>query len=248
MKKILMGLIGISTISLAALDLGAEPTEATNIFQTGQTGRMLVKGTVSSEIPIIKYAVFASANGTIDDTEDVLTLPDMVLSFNSSKNILEGTPKKIYVKRVVGGALGNLIETDNVSFLATGWDESYVVHTGDVIELGRTDFSYPMTSFISKAKLTEIAGKAYREVSGANPTINDYGEIEATFDGERRILRFPNGIGVIHEKRGVLELKTVAQSAFTSNSDSMTEAQAKRVLNMFSEPVTDTVYFQVKIN
>lgn len=248
MKKFLLGLLALSSMSLAAnVDLEVTPTENTNVFQTGQLGKIQVEATLMTDVPVVKYVVFASATGDLSDAQDTLVLPSLVLTRDESKNTFVGTPDKIYVKRVMNGALGELTDTDNVSFLATGFDESYTSHTADVITLGKTTMVYPMTAFISKTRLAEIATTAYGGVDGAAPDINAWGEIEAIFNGERRILRFPNKINARHETRGVLELGTTSDSAY-SEAQTMTQEQSEPAMEQFVGSVTGTVYFQVKID
>lgn len=75
MKKILLGLLALSTISLAAnINLGNDPAENSNIFQTGQTGKIQVQATVKSDVPVVKYIIFANTTESLDGAEEVLTL------------------------------------------------------------------------------------------------------------------------------------------------------------------------------
>ncbi len=102
MKKILFGLIAVSAISFAAeVDLGATPTDGTNVFQTLQEGAISVTGKVTSDIPVIKYVVYASDDNGVTK-EDVLQLNDFVISHDSSLAGFKEENPKVYVKRVTG--------------------------------------------------------------------------------------------------------------------------------------------------
>ena len=60
MKKILLGLSALLSVSLtAAIDITGDAKDGTNVFQTGQSGKIAVKGTLTSDdTPVVKYVIF----------------------------------------------------------------------------------------------------------------------------------------------------------------------------------------------
>ena len=131
MKKVLLGLLALSAVSMAAApNLGADATAETNIFQSGQEGGISVTGTViTSDIPVVKYVVYASDDeGTTK--EDTLMLSDFLLSQNADVVGYTTLNPKVYVKRVTGEtgkeAYVDLKKEDVVKF-ALGTEHARVI-------------------------------------------------------------------------------------------------------------------------
>ncbi|MGL5595618.1 MAG: hypothetical protein ACRDDH_16910 [Cetobacterium sp.] len=116
MKKVLLGLLAVSAASIAGeLDLSGPAVTGTNIFEGKNIGQMSVTGKIMSDIPLVKYVLFASPDdgATIVDK---LELPNYILSQDSSKAGLQGQSSKVFIKRVVGGAIADLDPTEVARF------------------------------------------------------------------------------------------------------------------------------------
>ena len=104
MKRILLGLVAMSAISFAAApDVSVDPADGTNVFSQIQTGHIPVKGKVTSNVPIVKYVVFASTGdgSTLTGAESELQLSDFVISSNLSLAGFVDTNPTVYVRKVI---------------------------------------------------------------------------------------------------------------------------------------------------
>lgn len=116
MKKVLFGLLALSAVSMAATITGSETaTQGTNVWNTTQThGEIQIKGTITSDVPVVKYVVFAG-----DSKESELILPDLLINKNSNGlpvGRFVSTPSNVYVKKVDStGTLQDLDPTEIVS-------------------------------------------------------------------------------------------------------------------------------------
>lgn len=163
MKKVLLGLLALSAVSMAAAtDLTKPATGGADVFQTGQEGAISITGTVTSDIPTVKYVVFASANGT--DMEDTLTLPQFTMSENeATAGFKGGFPlQKVFVKRVSNANKAiDLADTDRVSMKVSG-DPFFTNISGGYamkyieIDTPGEKFSMLPTAGLSKTKMEEI--------------------------------------------------------------------------------------------
>ena len=246
MKKVLMGLIGISSISLAAaLDVTASPSTGTNIFS--DKGKIEVKGALVTTPSIVKHVVFASSTGTSDDMQDSLILPNMVLSFNDSESGFSGnkTPDKIYVKRTLRGVLKELTNADNVTFSLSGWDNDYTEIKDKSLAVSNS-VKVPMTSFISKTKLISIAEEAY---AGENVTcsVESSGSLLLVMGMSAKNLRFPKMIQISHDIKGELKFEAVSDTSF-SEPGVLTKEEAKPILDKFTNSVADKVSISVRVS
>ncbi len=102
MKKTLIGLlILLSAVSMAAvLDLTQDPILGTNIFTNNQYGEISITGTIKSEVPQIKYVVYAGNSES--EVQDVLILPLFIIQTDKTQSnlgFLELSPK-IFVRRI----------------------------------------------------------------------------------------------------------------------------------------------------
>ena len=117
MKKVLLGLLALSAVSMAATITGTETaTAGTNVWDSSQThGEIQIKGTIVAEVPVVKYAVYAG-----DTKESELVLPDLLINKNTAgeaKGLFVSTPEKIFVKKIDStGAFQDLEATEIVSF------------------------------------------------------------------------------------------------------------------------------------
>lgn len=102
MKKVLLGLLALSAVSMAV------------DFQKGTVGELTVTGTLKSEAPQVTYKLYAT-DGTTTETE--LKLPEFLIKERDS---LEGgfkdVPNKVVVKKVVNGVETALTPADNLKF------------------------------------------------------------------------------------------------------------------------------------
>lgn len=163
MKKVLLGLLALSAAAMAAApNLGATPTAETNVFKTGQTGAISISGTLTSEIPVIKYVVYAATDGGLTTAkEDILTLSSYVLSSVPAENKFSGTNPKVYVKRVAGtgaaSTYADLSTSETASFKLQG-DPAYTAFNGSQVWIGegQTGATFNPTALLAKATLDGI--------------------------------------------------------------------------------------------
>lgn len=163
MKKVLLGLLALSAAAMAAApNLGATPTAETNVFKTGQTGAISINGTLTSEVPVIKYVVYAATDGGLTTAkEDILTLSSYVLSSVPTENKFSGTNPKVYVKRVTGtGAASTYadLSTSETAFFKLQGDPAYTTFNGAQAwvgehQIGRT---FNPTALLANATLGKI--------------------------------------------------------------------------------------------
>lgn len=163
MKKVLLGLLALSAAAMAAApNLGATPTAETNVFKTGQTGAISINGTITSEIPVIKYVVYAAADGGLTTAkEDILTLSNYVLSSVPAENKFSGTNPKVYVKRVTGtGAASTYadLSTSETAFFKIQGDPAYTAFNGAQVWVGESEAgqTFNPTALLANATLEKI--------------------------------------------------------------------------------------------
>ena len=106
MKKVLLGLLALSAVTMAKpSDLTQAPAAGGTVFEATQEGAIGMTGSLISTIPTVKYVIYASAdNGTTK--EDVLQLTDFIISEDVTKTGFVGVNPKVYVKRVVSTGSG----------------------------------------------------------------------------------------------------------------------------------------------
>ncbi len=199
MKKLLLGLLALSAVSMAApVNLETAPAAGTNIFETGTTGAIAITGRVTSSVPVVKYVVYASDDNGATKL-DTLALKPLILGYNGEKGTgFDGLNPKVYVKRVVGEVGGKTVENlgaaDVVSFRLDHKDSP---KRGNYVNNG----TYYSTQMLLYAQLEEIV------TSIADPTIKVVGDLinigDKVFTGGS-ILRFngtTNGEIVITSER-----------------------------------------------
>lgn len=183
MKKILFGLVAMSMMTYAAAPTLTNPaTENTNVFQTGQSGQIAVKGNLSSNVPQIKYVVYASLDGTYDATSgEVWELPTWtteafegyIAPSYSTELGFGGQPvPKLYVKRVNGADNGTIELTSETVSYKLLLDPAFGFTNTDVIKDFSSTFSktqFSIWSFMSYAQLEDIFAKA-----GLSSVLNIY--------------------------------------------------------------------------
>ena len=214
MKKVLLGLLALSAVSMAvAPNLGDAATAGTNVFQTGQEGAISITGKITSTIPVVKYVVYASDdNGTTK--EDTLILKDFIVSQDDSTAGFTGTNPKMYVKRV-GGTTG----AETYEALEAGDDVKFKLevdsfYTGVVPVWTGTGGKIMIepTGLLSKATLEEIiaaSGNSTLMVSSAGSIADS---TEAKHYRGKQLIQFD----VI--ANGEIETKNLAQFAPASST------------------------------
>ncbi len=227
MKKILLGLAAMSAVSFAAVpNYGATATAGTNVFQTGQNGKIAVTGALTSTIPVVKYVVFASTDGTTAD--DTLALTTFTLSTDSVKNVFEDVNPKVYVKRVNGDGNGftNLLLSDVVEFSLErdGYMGEAAVFQNNWVQAGGKLQILPLM-MLSDARIQEIANEAAKSASGI---LNDNGFLYVKTNNTWRAYLQPNAIFFKHTTNGILEVVADTRTTRTEY-DPFNEAENKAV-------------------
>ncbi|MGL5122598.1 MAG: hypothetical protein ACRC6K_00310 [Fusobacteriaceae bacterium] len=244
MKKVLFGLLGLSIMSMGAIDL---ETKGDNIFYNEKEGQVKITGTVkSSELPDVKYVIYTSSDGGITMGEN-LNLPDFVLKKNTETTGFKEIPiEKVYVKRVIGGQKVDLAVTDKVSFKLT-LDPSYTALSDNNTWKKKGESSIvSVTSLLTKATLEGVV-KVAETIAGANLTINDYGNIVANGS---QVFRPGQALAFEHTENGVLMVKEKALNNGDSLGDTITDgSNIDRILLGFASGATiSNAKIGVKIN
>ena len=160
MKRILLGLVAMSAISFAAApDVSVDPADGTNVFSQIQTGHIPVKGKVTSNVPIVKYVVFASTGdgSTLTGAESELQLSDFVISSNLSLAGFVDTNPTVYVRKVIAS---NTLEvpTAEIGFrikMDPAWTAPLTqTKYSDFTTNGTVDFNFGM--LMTKQKLEDM--------------------------------------------------------------------------------------------
>ena len=251
MKKILLGLTAMSVVSFAApLDVTKPAAELSNIFQTGQKGKIGVNMTItSSDAPMVKYAVFSADDASFTNPQDTLTLPTLVLSLDTDKmNFKEAnTVKRIYIRRVVGDKITDLDVAEVFRLTLSSFDPSYTAINGKGVETVGAGHSLSVTSFFPKAQILDLAKKAYENVADVtNIDMNTYGELIGHFKGSRKVLRFAKQLFVYKPSTSEVHMYLSKNSGVTS-STSFTEEEAKPMFEALKTPISSTFYIDIEI-
>ena len=242
MKKILLGLAAMSTLAFSAIDLNTA-ADGTNVWETGNQGKIVVRGTLTSQIPVVRYVVYASEDGTYSATDDVLTLPEFVLATKASQGGFSDVVKKVYVKRVNAGRdnVENLIPEDVVSFKIDFARRGYSQLSSDWFTKGGgirvgSAVDFPAVVLISKTELEAI-------VASEGFIVNTYGDI-ASGDTNYRPTR---NLSINSTENGVLEFSTVNNSSVSINP--MDSTNVAKVETLFAGGRTTTdLEILVKVN
>lgn len=233
MKKVLLGLLALSAVSMAAApNLGAAATAGTNVFETGQQGAITVTGRISSDIPVIKYVVYASTDGTASPEEN-LVLPEFTLTKDVNTAGFAAASQNIYVKRVNGTNYANLEPGDDVEFKLQV-DPSYsAVNNGNWITLNNRVEIQP-TALLSRATLGD-ALNAIKDLAaaGQSPIVTNEGLIAYNTTGKFPAYLIPKSIEFSQKNRGVLEVKSVDRTILT-NFDQFGDAQYNALNTFFA--------------
>ena len=234
-KKIvtLVGALAISSVAMAGtVDPSANPADGTNVWTTGQTGSIAVKGRMISEKKVdeVKYVIYAG-----EDKSDVLNLPDFILSTDENKCGFVKEPDNIYVKRVVNGEVVDLSPQDGYKYRLTVADGYY-----------QEDWSDGDSVDSQKSRVMKVVEKdtslKLKEAFGEDLNVTRYGTIESG----GRCFYLPSVIALDSDKSGVIKFKTssdIYKNTFTPD-------EVKKVMKVFEEGVmTDSnVQVQVKMN
>ena len=250
MKKILLGLSALLSVSLtAAIDITGDAKDGTNVFQTGQSGKIAVKGTLTSDdTPVVKYVIFPSKDGTLNNAQNTLILPTLILSWEGSKMEFQSSQDYIYIKKVIGNTLEDLTENDSYTVYASELiDPAYTSINGYKVSTLNHRMELPITSLISKNELLTLAQKAYEKVVGVTDVdVSTYGEVTAVFNGTKKTFRLPKKFSIT---RGAtrLSFSLYSDAAFGTNKKSMIEEEAKPLLDALKASVSTTGYIKVTI-
>lgn len=244
MKKILMGLMAVSALSFAAIDL-TQPSE--NIFASTKQGKIGVTGALTSTISEVKYVVFASTGNGSQIGDEKLVLPPFVLSQTQSENVFTDVAPKIYVKKVNGTAIEPLTN-ETVKFILK-LDPAYTLTatgvslTSKIILNGQLNIA--PTAFISKTEL-QGAIDAYTDW-GMSLIVSDSGEIVDSTNANKKYMT-PNNIAVTQSAQGVLEF--VPYPSKFSNPDKFDYSTARKVQKYFKteKPFSPDVAILVEVS
>ena len=173
MKKVLLGLLALSAVTMAKpSDLTQAPAAGGTVFEATQEGAIGMTGSLTSTIPTVKYVIYASKdNGTTK--EDVLQLTDFILTQDVKKVGFVGINPKVYVKRVVstggGETYGELDPSERLELKVISND-----FPGLATLNWREEISMGITSFMNKVEVEKIiAGNSI--LNGF--TVDDMGRI-----------------------------------------------------------------------
>ena len=233
-KKIvtLVGALAISSMAMAGtVDPSANPADGTNVWTTGQTGSIAVKGRMISEKKVdeVKYVIYAG-----EDKSDVLNLPDFTLSDDKDRCGFVKEPDNVYVKRVVNGEIVDLLPQDGYKYRLTVADGYTQRDWSD----GGSKNS--QVSRVMKI-LEKDTAKKLKEEFGDKLRVDTYGMMF----NDGRSFNFPKLLKIDSDENGVIKFGTLSEG-----TGSFTLDEVKKVMKVFEEGVmTDSnVQVQVKMN
>ncbi|WP_407536458.1 hypothetical protein [Cetobacterium somerae] len=188
MKKVLLGLLALSAVSMAAPItneiMNGDGKNNSSVFTPEQTGVVKLKGSMVSEIPVLKYVVYAGAADTTGTLEDTLKLPEFVLSQTAAENIFDaaGAMSDIYVKKITANGateadaptIVDLGATEIVSFKVV-LDNAFTAIPGIAAEIKEGgSIELQPTNFYTKGELEAIVPAA------KGVKVNEMGLFEST--------------------------------------------------------------------
>lgn len=202
-KSLVLGALALSTASMAAApNLSAPAVEGTVIFNQNVPGSIQIKGTLTSEVPEVKYVIYASTDkdGIGNNKSDVLELPKFILSTKESSAGFGGaTIPKVYVKRINGDAtdVTDLSEQDKPAFQVVY--NSEFDRSSDFVEKGEVAVASAM-SLGSRAAIDKLL------VNAGDFKLNQYGNIRKQVYGSV-FYQQAKDIAYTAIEKGVLEVK-----------------------------------------
>ncbi|WP_407536460.1 hypothetical protein [Cetobacterium somerae] len=230
MKKVLLGLLALSAVSMAApitnATMNAEGVNETSVFNQGDKGIVKVEGSMVSKVPVLKYVIYAgNAEGTI--MEDELVLPDFILSNKIAEAGFDRTVVKnnVYVKKIIANGateadtptFGEFEEFETVKFTLKFDSYFSAMELGSEMQLNPTLF---MTYSDIRAITTKIFGPEYSvDKQTGNVYLNGVGS---------PVLNLPNII--------IEEVKNKGEVKFSSRTDS-SKQMSQSFLNEFRRKV-----------
>lgn len=217
MKKVLLGLLAVSAVSMAAApNLGATPTNGTNVFQIGQGGAIKVTGRMSSTVPAVRYVIFATSDGgTTKESE--LALTEFVMTKpGQSGGGFKGTNPEVRVQRIEGGKYAPLGASDRISFKIE--TEHTGVNAQPWVATGGKTWALPATAFLSKGTMntimTDLGSMGYLKVNNFGNFIWTEEGRECYYATDRAIIATSttNGIIKVLDEKSTLDAKTAPMS------------------------------------
>lgn len=227
----LVGALAISSMAMAGtVDPSSPAVDGTNVWATGQTGSIAVKGRMISEKKVdeVKYVIYAG-----EDKSDVLNLPDFILSMDKDKCGFVKEPDNIYVKRVENGKIVDLLPQDGYKYkmiVTSGYTQRDWSEGGTAGQVTRV---MRILEKDTKEKLKAEFGDKF--------SVDEWGQL--TNDG--RFFDFPTLLGLNSDKNGVIKFTTSSEGTGTFTPD-----EVAKVMKVFKDGVmTDSdVKIQVKMD
>lgn len=220
MKKSLIGLFALSLVAYA-LPAYNNPQNGTTVWETGDTGLIPVTATITSQLPIVRYVVFASNDEAGSDIQDSLTLKPYTITYEAATNIFTEANPKIFVKRVNDGANGfvELQPSDKVSFkikkegLTTA---DTAISSVNWFTAGKK-VQMMATAFLTKSELEEKIKDVPLPSGGKALAIYNEGAIVVQMrDSAFPVYTGPNTVTFYHSSNGVLEVISESRTLATN--------------------------------
>lgn len=164
MKGGKLNIIFLLILSLASFKVNAQEKISEN--QIGENLKVNVVFTLPEEV--VKYSVYVDNDGVI---EDVLNLPDFIMSQDSTKAGFVKSPSRVYTKRIVNGEFIDLL-TENVTYTLTHADGFMNSSTNDIIKPYEENLK-EITSYLPKSTLENIV-----QSLGKDYVVDQYGNIK----------------------------------------------------------------------
>lgn len=224
MKKVLLGLLALSAVSMAApTDLTKPAAAGTTIFEASQEGAIGITGTITSTVPTVKYVVFASTdNGT--NKEDVLTLTDFILAKDATKAGFVGANPKVYVKKVTSNGV-----TMGTADLEAADSVGFKLKTADFADASSTTWlttgSYEVspTALVAKTMLDTLLTDA--ALTGVTlDTKGNFVDNGVTYEGNKKVKMTNLGAGVLE----------ITHSDFTHSGAAFDNAKVDAIIAGFA--------------
>lgn len=244
MKKVLLGLLALSAVSMAApTDLTKPAAPGSTIFEAGTEGAIGITGTITSTVPTVKYVVFASSdNGT--NMEDTLALTDFVLAQDAAKAGFVGVNPKVYIKKVASNGVNMSaanLDTTEIGKFKLSTPDFAAASSQTWLEAVGGSYEFSPTSLAPKTMLDKIITDNAATLTGV--TVNTKGQFEeggVAFEGNKKVK-------MTVTENGVLE---ITHADATQTGATLDVAKVTTILGAFTagQTIAPTAKILVRVN
>lgn len=241
MKKILMGLIAVTSLSFAAQpDIAGAANNNSTVWEEGRTDSINLTVKLISDVLTVRFVVYASEDGVWGaGASDEWVLPTVQVINDALTNIFatDTSMTNIYVKRVNSNKDNvEVLQSGKVTF-TLGIDPLYT----SVPKKIRKDAEVGiwLTSVLPKSELDSLA-----QAVGGNVNVA-YGVNNAS---NQVVIRTPNKFKFYSDEEGVLKVTQMADELYGKDSVKISSRVYDKYIAWFGTEKTNTMVIKVTLN